>query len=63
MNENLWLMVWWKCIYYDYSALLNCLNKLTFQVYNLGTGQGVSVAQLVACFEEVSGKKVSLYHH
>lgn len=31
---------------------------MIFQVYNLGTGQGVSVLQLVKTFEKVTGSAV-----
>lgn len=35
-------------------------NKLiqNFQVYNLGTGQGVSVLQLIQTFEEICGNSI-----
>jgi UDP-glucose 4-epimerase len=37
---------------------LDHLDKPGMQVFNLGTGKGVSVLQLLATFEEVTGKKV-----
>lgn len=32
-----------------------------FQIYNLGTGVGYSVLQMVVAMESASGKKVGLY--
>ncbi|XP_042901512.1 UDP-glucose 4-epimerase isoform X2 [Parasteatoda tepidariorum] len=40
------------------AALKKLEKNSRYKVYNLGTGQGVTVAQLVECFEKVSGKKV-----
>lgn len=37
---------------------LSCLGKLGAHHYNLGTGQGVSVLQIVETFERVTGKRV-----
>ncbi|XP_066380330.1 UDP-glucose 4-epimerase 1-like [Miscanthus floridulus] len=34
--------------------------KLGHEVYNLGTGKGASVLEMVAAFEKVSGKKIPL---
>ena len=41
-------------------AALNYLsnNDVKFDVFNLGTGKGTTVLQLVAAFEKVSGKKI-----
>lgn len=41
-------------------AALNYLNNtdVKFDVFNLGTGKGTTVLQLVAAFEKVSGKKI-----
>nr|ANC33518.1 UDP-glucose 4-epimerase [Albuca bracteata] len=35
-------------------------NKIGCEVYNLGTGKGTSVLEMVAAFEKASGKKISL---
>jgi UDP-glucose 4-epimerase len=39
--------------------MLDKKNKKPFEVFNLGTGQGVSVMEIVKGFEEVTGKKVN----
>ena len=39
--------------------LLENKNKANFEMFNLGTGQGVSVLELVNVFEKVSGVKVN----
>ncbi len=39
--------------------LLEKRNKSGFEVFNLGTGRGVSVLEMVACFEKVSGVKLN----
>ena len=31
------------------------------KIYNLGTGNGISVLEIVAAFEKYTGKKVCLY--
>lgn len=38
--------------------MLDKKNKKPFEIFNLGTGQGVSVMEIVKGFEEVTGKKV-----
>jgi len=39
--------------------LLENRNKANFEIFNLGTGQGVSVLELVNAFEQVSGVKLN----
>jgi UDP-glucose 4-epimerase len=39
--------------------LLNNQNKAQYEVFNLGTGQGNSVLEVIQSFEKVSGKKVN----
>ncbi len=39
--------------------LLNKENSETFEVFNLGTGKGVSVMEIIKSFEKVSGKKLN----
>jgi len=34
-------------------------NKLSFEVFNLGTGRGVSVLEIINAFEKVSGQKLN----
>ncbi len=38
--------------------LLNKQNKKKFEVFNIGTGKGTSVMEMVKAFEEVTGKKL-----
>ena len=38
--------------------LLKKKNKETCEIYNVGTGKGVSVLELIKSFESVTGKKV-----
>ena len=38
--------------------LLSSENKASCEVYNVGTGEGISVLQLIKAFESVTGKKV-----
>ena len=38
--------------------LLNKKNQETCEVYNVGTGKGVSVLELIKSFESATGKKV-----
>ena len=38
--------------------LLSSENKASCEVYNVGTGKGISVLQLIKAFESVTGKKV-----
>ena len=38
--------------------LLNNKNQETCEVYNVGTGKGVSVLELIKSFESTTGKKV-----
>jgi UDP-glucose 4-epimerase len=40
-----------------HEAALNHLNKSGVNTYNLGTGQGVSVLEIIKAFEKVAGKK------
>ena len=40
------------------SYLLSSENKASCEVYNVGTGKGISVLQLIKAFESVTGKKV-----
>lgn len=39
--------------------LLNNQNKATFEVFNLGTGKGNSVLEVIQTFEKVTGKKLN----
>lgn len=39
--------------------LLDQENKSSFEVFNLGTGKGVSVLQIIEGFEKISGKKLN----
>lgn len=39
--------------------LLNGKNKANYEVYNLGTGKGSSVLEVITSFEKVSGKKLN----
>jgi UDP-glucose 4-epimerase len=39
--------------------LLDGKNKKQLNLYNLGTGEGVSVIEVIQSFEKVSGKKLS----
>ncbi|HEY9169283.1 MAG TPA: UDP-glucose 4-epimerase GalE [Lutibacter sp.] len=39
--------------------LLNKQNKASFEVFNLGTGKGNSVLEVIQTFEKVSGKKLN----
>ena len=39
--------------------LLNAKNKTNYEVYNLGTGKGSSVLEVITSFEKVSGKKLN----
>jgi UDP-glucose 4-epimerase len=41
--------------------LLAHKNKNNYEVFNLGSGQGVSVLEAIAAFEKISGKKLN-YH-
>lgn len=40
-------------------GVLPCVRSLCLQVYNLGTGTGYSVLQMVKAMEKASGRKVS----
>jgi UDP-glucose 4-epimerase len=40
------------------TRLLNRKNKTNYEVFNLGTGKGVSVFEMIASFERVSGTKL-----
>lgn len=40
-------------------GVLPCVRSLCLQVYNLGTGRGYSVLQMVKAMEKASGRKVS----
>ena len=42
------------------NRLLGKLNKSPFEVFNLGTGKGVSVLEAIKSFEKVSGKKLNV---
>lgn len=39
------------------SRLLNQENKMNYEIFNVGTGKGVSVLEMIASFEKVSGLK------
>ncbi len=39
--------------------LLNNKNKTPFEVFNIGTGKGISVLEVIQSFEQVTGKKVN----
>jgi UDP-glucose 4-epimerase len=39
--------------------LLENKNKNKFEIFNLGTGKGVSVLEIINCFEKISGKKLN----
>lgn len=39
--------------------LLTLKNKKPFEVFNLGTGKGISVLELIKTFEKVTGKKIN----
>jgi len=41
------------------TRLLNNKNKTTFEVFNIGTGKGNSVLEVIKSFEKVSGKKLN----
>lgn len=41
------------------SRLLNNKNKTSFEVFNIGTGKGNSVLEVIQSFEKVTGKKVN----
>ena len=40
------------------SRLLNTENKMNYEIFNLGTGQGVSVFEMIASFEKVAGMQL-----
>jgi len=40
------------------SRLLNQENKMNYEIFNLGTGSGVSVFEMIASFEKVTGIKL-----
>jgi UDP-glucose 4-epimerase len=39
--------------------LLNRTNKANYEVFNIGTGKGSSVMEVIQSFERVSGKKLN----
>jgi UDP-glucose 4-epimerase len=39
--------------------LLNHQNESDFEFFNIGTGSGVSVLELLAAFEKVTGQKIN----
>ncbi|MCH8533807.1 MAG: UDP-glucose 4-epimerase GalE [Flavobacteriaceae bacterium] len=39
--------------------LINSKNKTAFEVFNLGTGQGNSVLEVIQCFEKVTGQELA----
>jgi UDP-glucose 4-epimerase len=41
------------------TRLINGSNKDNFEVFNIGTGKGSSVLEVIYSFEEVSGKKLN----
>jgi UDP-glucose 4-epimerase len=41
------------------TRMLNNKNKSNFEIFNLGTGRGVSVLELINTFEKVSGEKLN----
>ncbi|MDE0470308.1 MAG: UDP-glucose 4-epimerase GalE [Ekhidna sp.] len=41
------------------NRLLNKNNKAAYEIFNLGTGQGNSVLEVIRIFEEVTGKRVN----
>ena len=41
------------------TRLINGSNKDNFEVFNIGTGKGSSVLEVIHSFEEVSGKKLN----
>jgi len=41
------------------SRLLNNKNKTSFEVFNIGTGKGNSVLEVIQSFEKVTGKKLN----
>ena len=40
------------------SRLLNHENKMNYEIFNLGTGRGISVFEMIASFEKVTGMKL-----
>jgi len=44
---------------YALERLKNKKNKAGFEVFNLGTGKGYSVLEVINCFEKVTGKKLN----
>lgn len=49
----------WKHRYYIYARLTIFLSILSYtgcEIYNLGTGRGTSVLEMVSAFEKASGK-------
>jgi len=41
------------------SRLINNKNKASFEVFNIGTGKGNSVLEVIKSFEKVTGKKLN----
>jgi UDP-glucose 4-epimerase len=41
------------------NRLFNNANKTSFEVFNIGTGKGVSVLEVIQSFEKVTGKKLN----
>jgi UDP-glucose 4-epimerase len=41
------------------NRLFNKANKTSFEVFNIGTGKGVSVLEVIQSFEKVTGKKLN----
>ncbi len=39
--------------------LINKINKTTYEVFNLGTGRGLTVLELIDIFQKVTGKKLN----
>jgi UDP-glucose 4-epimerase len=39
--------------------MLNNRNKKSFEIFNLGTGKGVSVMEIIKTFEKVTGRKIN----
>ena len=42
------------------NRLLNGENKKNYEVFNIGTGKGLSVLEIVKGFEKATGKKIGI---